>query len=214
MKAKFLLLIFGILLPAQAAFAQSCPYGGGQDPNELCNPSGAASIDAFFHQNFFAPIVGILGIAIIIMVVYSGLRMILAQGQSEAITKAKSSLKWSLGGAIIVICGFVIIAAVSNFFGAREPVNPADISGASNPIQSATLNQLAVTIFNSIAGVAGILALFSIIINGFRYLTAQGNDEQTALAKSGLQWSIFGLVIVLAAYVIVAAALKLFGSNL
>jgi hypothetical protein len=148
------------------------------------------------------------------MVVYSGLRMILAQGESEAIAKAKSSLKWSLGGAIIIICGFAIIAAVSYFFGAHEPVNPSDISGASNPIQSTTINELGGTIFSSIAGVAGILALFSIIINGFRYLTAQGNDEQTALAKSGLQWSIFGLAIILAAYVIVTATLKLFGSNL
>ena len=215
MRFNLSLVISGGLLVAQRVLAQDCPYGA-DSPNQLCNPTGAGSIDTFLQNNFLGAVVGILGVAVIIMVVYSGLRMILAQGESEAIAKAKSSLKWSLGGAIIIICGFAIVAAVSNFFGAYDPGEPSGPGGigANNPIHSTTLPQLAGTIFSSIAGVAGTLALLSIIINGFRYLTAQGNDEQTALAKSGLQWSIFGLVLILVSYVIVAATLKLFVSNL
>ncbi len=197
------------LLP-EITFAQTICNGGLASDGQICNPTGANTLLIFFSNNFTPALVSILVSAIILMIVYSGFRMIVSQGNTEQVEKAKQSLKWTIGGSVVVILAFVIVAAINDFLGGKD-ISSEDVTDVQNPIASNTVADLTGKIFSGVATIVGSLAILFIMINAFRYITAQGNEEQTQSAKQGLQWSIFGLVIVLLAYVIISAIFDFFG---
>lgn len=51
--------------------------------------------------------------------------------------------------------------------------------------------------------IAGLVAVIFLIVGGFRYVTAQGNEEQVESAKKTLTHAILGIVIIILAFVIV-----------
>lgn len=59
------------------------------------------------------------------------------------------------------------------------------------------------TIINTVLGFLGIIALVVILLGGFKWMTSGGNDEKIKKAKGTLMAGVTGLIIVLAAYVIV-----------
>ena len=58
-------------------------------------------------------------------------------------------------------------------------------------------------IANGIAGIASGIAIFMIIFSAFKLVTAVGNSDDITKAKKGLTWSIVGLILIIAAFVIV-----------
>ncbi len=186
-------------------FAQTnsiCP-----DPTKLCNPTKAGSLE-FFSKNILAEVGIIIGIATIAMVVYSGFRMVVSQGNEEEVTKAKSTLQWSLAGLLLVMFAYIIVSGVSQFIETKD-INPTP-GAIQSPITSSDILSLSGRIFTNILSLIGLIAILFIIINGFRYITARGDDEQTSKAKQGLLWAVLGLVVTVMAYVIVFAVTQLF----
>lgn len=59
-------------------------------------------------------------------------------------------------------------------------------------------------ISNLLLPIAGLVAVFFIIIGGFRYITSAGNDEAAEAGKKTLTNAVIGLVIVIFSYVIVS----------
>lgn len=51
--------------------------------------------------------------------------------------------------------------------------------------------------------VAGAVAVVYLIIGGYRYITAMGNEDQMKTAKTTMIWAVLGLVIVVCAWLIV-----------
>ena len=51
----------------------------------------------------------------------------------------------------------------------------------------------------------GVVAIVFLVIGGFRLVVAAGNDNEIQKAKSMIQYAVIGLVVVLLAYIIVAA---------
>ncbi|OGE74003.1 MAG: hypothetical protein A3I07_03775 [Candidatus Doudnabacteria bacterium RIFCSPLOWO2_02_FULL_42_9] len=175
--------------------------------DKLCNPVKVATLPLFISKILIAA-GAVVGVLTIIMVVYSGTRMILSQGNEEDVTKAKSSLQWSISGFVLTLFAYIIVYAVSGFFQTRPfGANPGQIE---NPLQSPDIFSLIQTVLTSFLGVVGLLAILFIIINGFRYITSRGNEEQSGQAKQGLTWSVLGLIVSLLAYVIVAATANFF----
>lgn len=56
-----------------------------------------------------------------------------------------------------------------------------------------------------VLGVAGALAVLFVIIGGFRYITAQGDEKKVEGAKATLKNAIIGLVVILLAFAILSA---------
>src|SRR4051812_2523385 len=83
------------------------------DPNAatLCNPTHTLSIASFLSNLMVAAGV-LVGIFTIAMVVYSGFRMIISQGNEEDVSQAKTSLQWSVSGLVLIISAFAIISAI------------------------------------------------------------------------------------------------------
>jgi uncharacterized membrane protein YjgN (DUF898 family) len=67
-----------------------------------------------------------------------------------------------------------------------------------------TLSDLISEVLKILLTLAGIVAVILIIIGGFQYMTAGGNEEQAEKGRKALTNAVIGLVIVMLSYVIVA----------
>ncbi len=73
------------------------------------------------------------------------------------------------------------------------------------------LSDVSNIVLSGFLGLLGIIFLIMIIIGGFNWMTAVGNDEKVTKAKSTLLRGVIGLFIVVAAYVITAFVFKALG---
>lgn len=82
------------------------------------------------------------------------------------------------------------------------------------PAGAGTVTDFILLVINVLLIIIGLLTVLFIIIGGFRYVTAQGNEEQIESAKNTLKNSIIGLAIVILSFVIVRviANALIFGS--
>jgi len=69
-------------------------------------------------------------------------------------------------------------------------------------------------ILNIIIPVVGVILLLMLIAGGFQYITSEGEAEQTAKAKKTLTYAIFGLLVVLGAWLIIGLIEKFTGLDL
>lgn len=217
---KKILLAFFIFLVPLSVSAQGGNYCSNDSSaissTELCNPTARFAGD--FNQ-FLTNVLIVFGAAVggqaIVYVVFAGFRMIISQGDSEAIATAKRSLQWAVLGLLLIIGSFALVYATSKFLGTTdvnlhfdEPIR----NEVTQPTRAGTFGEFVVTMLRGLLGIAGLLALMMIIINGFRYITAGGKEEQVESAKEGLQWAVVGLVVIAFAYTIIQATWKLFNS--
>jgi hypothetical protein len=220
----FFLLI--LIIPG-IGFAQGttpvCDPGGAVSQGKLCNAvSGASDLTEFFNKGLvvFAAFTTVIPI---MAVVFSGLLMMLSQGNQESLTRAKSTFQWTVLGFILSVSAFFIVSASIAVLGAdqipdaRFPddkfiVNPLTIFSPNGPItDNEEFGNFLKGFLNNVLGFVSSIALLMLIVNGFRYIISSGNEEQSKQAKEGLKWAIAGIVTVLFAFVIIRATANLLG---
>lgn len=76
-------------------------------------------------------------------------------------------------------------------------------SGSSGLPNQAKFSEIMITIINILLAVAGLIAVIFLIVGGFRYITAGGNEEASEAAKKTITNAIIGIVIIILAFVIV-----------
>ncbi len=87
---------------------------------------------------------------------------------------------------------------------------PTSVSAASQVKETngfATFDQLTVVFANlasAISTLAGFAVLIMFIRGGIAYMTAQGDPKALTTARSTLTWAIIGLIIILAAFLIIS----------
>ncbi len=210
---KFLIFAVLFLFPTALALAAGDPCAPGTAGAGLCNPTaGFAKTFPEFVVNVLKIFGAAVGFQAILYVVFAGFKMVISQGDSEKVADAKSSLQWTLSGLLLIFLSFALVYGVSVFLGTSD-VNP-DVGNINNgtvqnPIGAKTFGEFTTRILTGFLGVAGLIALMMIIIDGFRYMMAAGNEEQAESAKKGLQWAVIGLLIIALGYVIVVAVAKL-----
>src|SRR3989339_1528209 len=74
--------------------------------------------------------------------------------------------------------------------------------GASTGLGSRDLKDTITAVLNVLLGFLGIIAVIVILLGGFKWMTAMGNEEKVGEAKKLIGAGIVGLVIILAAYAI------------
>ncbi|MFH1766520.1 MAG: pilin [Patescibacteria group bacterium] len=75
----------------------------------------------------------------------------------------------------------------------------------TNPLGETDVRVIIGRIIKGALGVSGTLAFLMIIYGGFLWMTAMGKPEQVDKGKKVLTWTILGLVLVAAAYVLTTA---------
>lgn len=73
----------------------------------------------------------------------------------------------------------------------------------TNPVQFDTLDKLISSLLEVAIIGAAIVAVVFLIFNGFKYMTSSGDATKTEEAQKGLANALIGLVVCLAAYLIV-----------
>ena len=58
-------------------------------------------------------------------------------------------------------------------------------------------------IVNLFLSIAGAVALLTVTMAGFRYVTSRGNPQQTAQARDAIIYSVIGLIVMMSAFIIV-----------
>ncbi len=76
------------------------------------------------------------------------------------------------------------------------------------------VRDVAVDVIQALLGILGIIALIIILIGGFRWMTAAGNEDQIGSAKKTIAAGIIGLIIIFFAYAIVSFVFNVVGGAL
>lgn len=108
----------------------------------------------------------------------------------------------TLGSIAAVILPAVTKAAVSIDF---ELVN-------STGLGSADAKETVINIIKFVMGFLGIIAVCIVLLGGFKWMTAQGSEDKVKAAKKLIGAGVTGLVIILAAFVIVNFVITTFSS--
>ncbi len=87
----------------------------------------------------------------------------------------------------------------------------AEVSGYATDGDATTPEQLIGNVIYSVLGFVGVIFMVLLIYGGFIWMTAGGNEEKVKKANGILMSSVFGLIIVLSAYVISYFILKRLG---
>ena len=211
---KIFLILVLLTLPVLAMAEEDyCPDTPQKDDVCIDNPLGGKFIttenDGITSPEGlvvaqFRNFIAIMGILAIAFTVFSGFKLVVASNE-EAISEAKTSLTWSVGGFVVSLLAFTIVSGFANIVGfdpgsREQDIIKNPIEGPANPGDFISVVTFVMTNFLGIVGVATVLM---IIYYGFRYATAAGNDETLEQAKSGLKWSISGFAVTLLAYTII-----------
>ena len=111
----FAILSFSIV-SATATFFGSTGINELEDPNDLNPPISAAGFDDAIKLiiNGFLAVAFVLSI---LMVVYSGYRMIFSAGNEQQVTKAKTILTWAIVGLVVIVLSYAILNGINLLFG-------------------------------------------------------------------------------------------------
>jgi hypothetical protein len=106
--------------------------------------------------------------------------------------------KYLLAFAIIsfLVMPFFVMAQ-NNIFGMDEVEN-----GLGGALNSGDPRVIIGRIINVVLGFLGVIAVGIILLGGFKWMTAGGNEDKVAEAKKLLGAGVIGLVIILAAWAI------------
>ena len=69
------------------------------------------------------------------------------------------------------------------------------------------------TVLSYVLGIAGLIAVVFIIVDGFRYLTSGGSKEGVTGAKNTLLYAIIGLIIIALAFALKVWVFKIIGAD-
>ncbi len=127
--------------------------------------------------------------------------------------KSKNIKKYLVAGASIAVSAFPAIASAAGE-SVRQGLNRVNSGGLFTDFGIGTEAgpvSLIAAIIKIMLVLAGIVAVFFLIIGGYRYITAQGNAEQAEKGRSTVINAIIGIVIIIMSYVIVNVVVNLAG---
>lgn len=97
---------------------------------------------------------------------------------------------------------FVMLAMIAMPFVTAAQFRIPD-PGNTGVASDATVTSLLMRIIQILLAVAGLIAVVFLIVGGFRYITAGGNEESAESGKKTIINAIIGIVIIILSFVIV-----------
>ena len=96
----------------------------------------------------------------------------------------------------------VLLGLSLPFAASATPLSLGDLGGSLG-LGNADLKQSVINIINLALGLMSLVAVVMIIIGGFTWLTAGGNEEKVDKAKKTISAAVIGIVVVLLAWALV-----------
>ncbi len=102
--------------------------------------------------------------------------------------------------AEVIVAAVLVLAPLS---AAAIPLPNCTSLNGVNCTAGTSITGLITTIINWMLALAGLIAVFFLVVGGFRYIAAGGNEEAAEKGKSTVINAIIGIVIIVLSYVIV-----------
>jgi hypothetical protein len=99
-----------------------------------------------------------------------------------------------------VVSGLMLVAMLAPL--AASAITLEDV-GTTIGVGTADLKATVIKIIQWVLGLLGLIAVIMILIGGFQWMTAGGNEEKVASAKKIISAAVIGLIVVLLAWAIV-----------
>lgn len=103
-----------------------------------------------------------------------------------------------VGVIMAVVMGVVLLPTVTS--AATSSINFGLVYGEETGLGQKDIRATISSIINVALSLLGVVALVIILIGGFEWMTAGGNEEKVGEAKKRLMYGVIGLAIILSAY--------------
>ncbi len=123
-----------------------------------------------------------------------------------AVLGTLSTLLCSLVVVTQPVYAFDVFGGSCNGAASDSAVCQEKANGTTNPLTGS--NGLLIKIANIVAIVAGLVAVFIIILSGWKYITSGGDSSKIQSAKSTIMYAVIGLVVIALADVIIGFVLS------
>jgi|GEM_PF-309358 cytochrome bd-type quinol oxidase subunit 2 len=191
------------------------------------NPGNEMSLDERI-SSFIGIFLSFLGVIFLILMIYGGYNWMTAAGDEKKIDKAKDTIRAAIIGIIIIIAAYAIsVFVVSRIWGATSAslfaptvvyaqIDPP--SGTASPMldrlkgvgtgagygdaNETSLMQVLGIVINGLLGLLGAIFIILMLLAGYRWMTASGDEEKINKAKDTIRASIIGLIIIVGAFAI------------
>jgi type IV secretory pathway VirB2 component (pilin) len=167
--------------------SQQTTTGGNQTSN-FGNPISPSTIEAVLSSimNYLR---GIAGTIAVIFIIIGGIMYMMSIGDKNAVERAKKTL-------IFAIAGLAIVLAAPYFYQEIKAI----IDGGS---PGSALKDILSRVLQLLLSIVGFLAIISLLVGAIWMFTAVGDEDRYELGKKTATYSIIGLVIAVAALIIV-----------
>lgn len=219
-----------VLLSVQPVLAQGIGAAGAGAGGGGAGAGGGGGIQNPLQGQTFEGILvrfanwllGLVAIISLIGIIMSGVRMIVAVGNDQAIASAKKILFWSVTGLIVAVLALAIVYTVANqILGVSRayqllvPTAHAVDIGLDTAIQTGleptTPQEIAVPVVLFITSLGALLSFAVFILGAVMMIISLGDDQRVALAKKVMLYAVVGLLLMGAAYVVVRFVGRLLG---
>ncbi|USN53418.1 MAG: hypothetical protein H6760_04665 [Candidatus Nomurabacteria bacterium] len=102
----------------------------------------------------------------------------------------------------LIAVGTLALVAMPMLASAQSAFTVENVGGSVG-LGTADLKDTVINIIQWVLGIVALIAVVMIIIGGFQWMTAGGNDEKVEKAKKIISSAVVGLIIVLLAWAIV-----------
>lgn len=113
--------------------------------------------------------------------------------------KNKKTLIWLLGVLIIFA---VVVFSFSTVYAAE---GDGVVIPTGTGLSGATVKDILTALLNWLLEIVGIIAIIGFVVSGIQYIVSTGNDKMMESAKKNMMYSLIGITVALAAYVIIKA---------
>jgi len=168
---------------------------GGTAANTFTNPLKVDTLQALL-TSLLVTLQGIIVLIAIIMIIVGALMYMFAGVDEKMMENGKKAVSGAVIGLIIV---FAAPAFLREILLILQPTQALDPLIANAP----TLKTIAERIFNLLLSITGIIGIIGLIVGGIFYLTSYGDEERIKKGKTIITASLTGIVIAMAALVIV-----------
>lgn len=144
----------------------------------------------------------LLGGLAALMLIRAGATMVSGSASEEEITREKKNLALIAAGLGMVIVSDLVVRRI--FYDTEYNESTSQTVVAIN--QSEFIKQL-VAITNLMVSFVGPIMMLGLVIGGFMYVTAGGDEEKSGLAKKILMNSVIGIVIIYGAFALVSTVI-------
>lgn len=138
------------------------------------------------------------------------------EGGERDLKQRLKKINWLAVAQMVIVMAFAILPLFPQFAIAQDNklndrIECSTLSGVN--CESTSLNGLIVRVIKIMLGIAFGVAVLFLIIGGFYYITAQGNEESAAKGKQTVINALIGIVIIIMSYVIVNVIANLAYNN-